>query len=763
MGVRTKRFAIGIVCVATAAAVLSSAAWSDLIAGDLKNDVAASVQTSATYTRDSLPMDDVSHWWIEAKDGDVINGCNADATHPVTLTISSSASGIELWNGTDYASSSVAVDVTGCSAASATTTPAVAAALPYRLPVWMPLGRTSLRGTGSGGKTDSSGRTGTYTTKTLAININPRNPSGTRAAVNVSGRPIVSWTASADEGDLTGYQIRRRTATVAYPDWTTPLGEIAATSYVDESAAGLENYCYQVRAFFRQSVNNGSGSSVVIFPSGQTAEACVTTPARDVTPPTLTLPNDLTVDATSPAGATVTYLASAVDGGAPVPIMCAPASGGVFPIGDITVACSATDAAENVAHGSFLVHVIGDTTPPSLSLPADITVDADSPAGAAVSYAASATDNASPILISCSPTSGTTFSIGTTTVNCSATDAFSNVANGSFTVHVVGDVVAPTLNLPSDMTVDAVDPSGANVSFSASATDSGHSVAVTCLPASGSKFAIGDTPVNCSATDAYGNTGAGSFTVHMLGDTVAPALALPADMTVDAVDPSGANVTFSASATDSGHSVAVTCLPASGSKFAIGDTLVNCSATDAYGNTANGSFTVHVLGDTVAPALSLPLGMTVNAVDPSGANVRFSGSATDSGHSVAVTCLPASGSKFAIGDTLVNCSATDAYGNTAHGSFTLHVNSGKEQLSNLLTGIIRDLRISSAAKAALTTRVQAVLAQFDPLNRAQKLIACAGLSLLGAYVHAQPVSVVPADHAAQIVVDTNRIRSVLAC
>ena len=40
--------------------------------------------------------------------------------------------------------------------------------------------------------------------------------------------------------------------------------------------------------------------------------------------------------------------------------------------------------------------------------------------------------------------------------------------------------------------------------------------------------------------------------------------------------------------------MAVTCTPASGSLFAVGDTVVNCAASDAAGNTATGAFTVTV-------------------------------------------------------------------------------------------------------------------------------------------------------------------------
>jgi sugar lactone lactonase YvrE len=80
-----------------------------------------------------------------------------------------------------------------------------------------------------------------------------------------------------------------------------------------------------------------------------------------------------------------------------------------------------------------------DTTPPVVTVPADMTVDATGPAGAAVSYAASAVDGTDGQLpVACSPASGTTFAIGTTTVVCAATDRAGNTGTASFKATVRG-------------------------------------------------------------------------------------------------------------------------------------------------------------------------------------------------------------------------------------------------------------------------------------------------------------------------------------
>src|SRR5439155_18095413 len=119
-------------------------------------------------------------------------------------------------------------------------------------------------------------------------------------------------------------------------------------------------------------------------------------------------------------------------------------------------------------------------------------------------------------------------------------------------------------------------------------------VAVSSTPASGSTFAIGATTVNCTATDAHGNTAHGSFTVTVR-DTTPPMLIVPANITVEATSAAGAVVTFTASAVDivDGR-VAVSCNPASGSTFPLGATTVTCTATDAHGNNASHSFNITV-------------------------------------------------------------------------------------------------------------------------------------------------------------------------
>lgn len=111
-----------------------------------------------------------------------------------------------------------------------------------------------------------------------------------------------------------------------------------------------------------------SGST---FPLGATIVGCTagisfTVTVVDTTSPVLTPPADTTLHATSPAGATGTFTATAsdlVDGS--VPVTCTLPSGSTFPLGTTNVLCTATDAHDNESSGSFVITVI-DADPPTI-------------------------------------------------------------------------------------------------------------------------------------------------------------------------------------------------------------------------------------------------------------------------------------------------------------------------------------------------------------------------------------------------------------
>jgi predicted extracellular nuclease len=149
-----------------------------------------------------------------------------------------------------------------------------------------------------------------------------------------------------------------------------------------------------------------------------------------------------------------------------------------------------------------------DTTPPVLSLPGDVTVEATSPAGAVVSYVASAHDaHDGDVAIVCTPPPASTFALGPTTVNCSATDAHNNLASGSFKVTVV-DTTLPSITLASPAHATYLVNQPVNADYSCSDSGSGL-VGCSGTVANGSPIdtaSAGAKIFTVTATDAVGNS-----------------------------------------------------------------------------------------------------------------------------------------------------------------------------------------------------------------------------------------------------------------
>ncbi|HKQ04322.1 MAG TPA: HYR domain-containing protein [Blastocatellia bacterium] len=279
---------------------------------------------------------------------------------------------------------------------------------------------------------------------------------------------------------------------------------------------------------------------------------------------------------------------------------CSPPPGSNFPRGTTTVTCSVTDINNATAMCSFTITVT-DQVPPALSCPASVTKSTDpNQCQAAVTYTVTANDNCDgPVPATCTPPSGSIFQKGTTTVTCTATDSSKNVGTCMFPV-TVNDTQPPAITCPAN-TSQSAGPGqcSATVTYPPpTVSDNCPNVgAPSCSPPSGSTFQGGTTTVTCMVADASGNTASCSFTVTV-NDTTPPSITCPANVTV--VTTPGATcatVTYPAPKASDNCPLppnAVVCSPPSGSCFARGTTTVNCTVTDAGGNTASCSFRVTV-------------------------------------------------------------------------------------------------------------------------------------------------------------------------
>jgi lysophospholipase L1-like esterase len=85
------------------------------------------------------------------------------------------------------------------------------------------------------------------------------------------------------------------------------------------------------------------------------------------------------------------------------------------------------------------------TSAPEIACPSDVTVRSVTGASLPVTYtAALATGGAAPVTVTCSPESGSMFPLGSTSVNCAASDAQARQAACSFRVTLTGAVLSVT-------------------------------------------------------------------------------------------------------------------------------------------------------------------------------------------------------------------------------------------------------------------------------------------------------------------------------
>jgi hypothetical protein len=373
------------------------------------------------------------------------------------------------------------------------------------------------------------------------------------------GTTAVSCTATDSAGNA-----HTEGFSVAVKDTQPPTITTIPTGTIVREATGAGGASYSFTVGATDSVdpsptvtcNHGPGAET--YPVGTTHVSCTAKDASnntsapagfdvsvaDTTAPKITVPTVAPQEATGPGGAAVTFSVTATDAIDPSPaVACDHGSGSTFPLGVTTVTCTATDASHNASTGSFTV-TVRDTKPPLIANQPDVTAEATGPGGAAVSYpAVTASDLVDgTVAATCVPASGSTFPLGNTTVTCNAADRQGNRASPETFVVKVQDTTGPAFTgVQSRITVEANGPDGAKVSFPViGAVDlvDGPVAFVSCSPASGTKFALGTTPVSCQATDAHGNTGTVVFQVTV-ADTTPPTLAIPGPTTIYATTPTG--------------------------------------------------------------------------------------------------------------------------------------------------------------------------------------------------------------------------------
>jgi hypothetical protein len=149
-----------------------------------------------------------------------------------------------------------------------------------------------------------------------------------------------------------------------------------------------------------------------------------------------------------------------------------------------------------------------DTTPPTITCPANITKPADpGKCTAAVTFAPMAADNCAVNSVVCNTPSGSAFPVGTTTDTCTATDQAGQTASCSFNVTVV-DNQPPMISNMSVSPTTLSPPNHKIVDVAVNYTASDNCGAVTCALSGTSNepdngMGDGDTPNDIMPIDSH--------------------------------------------------------------------------------------------------------------------------------------------------------------------------------------------------------------------------------------------------------------------
>lgn len=290
--------------------------------------------------------------------------------------------------------------------------------------------------------------------------------------------------------------------------------------------------------------------------------------------------------------------------------------------GTYTLAYNVSDNAGNAASTVYryvTVLAAGDTTPPVVTPPVNITVAATDANGTAATVqaiksflsGAYASDDVDGILFTVDHDAPAVFGLGVNTVTFSATDAAGNTGTAQATV-TVNDVTPPVITL--------IGSNAITVEFGNSFTDKGATAidnvdanvtASIVVTGSVDTWIKGNYRLNYNVADAAGNNAAQVTRAITVQDASAPVVRPHNNITVAANDANGTPATdphisaflTSTTAYDLADGIIIDITNDAPATFPLGVTTVTSQATDSIGNVGVVQATVTV-ADMTAPALS---------------------------------------------------------------------------------------------------------------------------------------------------------------
>jgi hypothetical protein len=147
----------------------------------------------------------------------------------------------------------------------------------------------------------------------------------------------------------------------------------------------------------------------------------------------------------------------------------------------------------------------------TVTCPSNMTVFSSDGSAVAVNYSATTSGGQQPVTVTYTPPSGSMFSVGTGSVTVSAKSADNQTASCGFSVTVKWTLV---LTCPSNISATSSDNNPVPVTYTVTLSG-GQSPTWSGVPASGSSFPVGSTPVSVTAQSGDGQTASCGFFVNV--------------------------------------------------------------------------------------------------------------------------------------------------------------------------------------------------------------------------------------------------------
>jgi len=396
---------------------------------------------------------------------------------------------------------------------------------------------------------------------------------------------------------------------------------------------------------------------------GNTSTAPQKVLVLDTSNPTLYVPVDLIVEATS-LDQNEIYLGevTVIDNGDILSISNdAPQ---FFVMGNTTVTWIASDASGNIVTATQLVTVV-DTIAPTIIPPENIVFEAISTNSNHVNIG---TLNVTDVQqVTTTNDSLAAFPIGDTIVTWTATDASGNFATIQQIVSVV-DTTSPSITITENIISEATGLEGNIVNLEEVFVEDISEIS-SIINNAPETFSFGNTTVTWTVTDIYGNVVVKEQIISII-DTTSPKITAPADVLIEAMDTAENFADLGQPQIEEFVDIASVTNDAP-SSFPIGMTTVTWTATDISGNSASAPQIISVV-DSTAPEIIAPMDITSEAVGPSGSNVSI-GNATISDAIGISTVSNNTPTIFPIGETIVTWTVTDLHGNESSANQTVSV------------------------------------------------------------------------------------------